>query len=291
MSDVSDELAKRLPGLERLWSITKGHPSVRIAVLDGPADPAAVARAQVGASGGLAHGTLVHSIISGSSDAVIPGLAPNCTVLSIPIFEARQGKQVCSQGDLARGIRKATAERAAIINISASQQADLLAVSSDLSGALQQALAEDILVIAAAGNQGCACDTIPASVAGALAVGAHGEDGDPLVLSNWGPNQRTQGLMAPGDNIPGSCVGGGLCRATGTSFAAATVSGIAGLLMSVDVARGIAPSGSRIRKILLGSCSRPSHDQVEIASSHLSGRLNVSRATDLVLGSPVSPRG
>jgi subtilisin family serine protease len=68
-----------------------------------------------------------------------------------------------------------------------------------------------------------------------------------------GANQRPQGLMAPGDNVPGSCVGGGLCRATGTSFAAATVSGIAGLLMSVDVARGIAPSGSRIKKVLLGS--------------------------------------
>ncbi len=291
MSSVSDELAQRLPGLERLWSITKGDPSVRIAVLDGPADTAAVAGLQLEASGGLEHGTLVHSIISGSSDAVLPGLAPNCTVLSIPIFETRQGKQVCSQSDLARGIRQAVAERAAVINVSASQQADLLALSSDLSGALQQALGEDILVVAAAGNQGCACDTIPASVAGVLAVGAHGEDGDPLVLSNWGPNQRTQGLMAPGDNIPGSCVGGGLCCATGTSFAAATVSGIAGLLMSVDVARGIAPSGSRIRKILLGSCSPPSHDQVEIASSHLSGRLNVSRATDLVLGSSASARG
>lgn len=281
----------RLPGLERLWSITKGHPGVRIAVLDGAVDASAVACAQAGQSGASEHGTLVHSIISGSCDAVIPGLAPNCTVISLPIFAEADGKQVCTQGDLAQGVRKAIATRANVINVSASQQADLLALSSDLSSALQQALADDILVVAAAGNQGCACDTIPASVGGVLAVGAHGDDGEPLVLSNWGPNQRTQGLTAPGSFVPGACVGGGLCRATGTSFAAATVTGIAGLLMSIDAQRGIMPSGSRTRKILLSSCTPPAHDQLEIAASHLSGRLDVSRATDLVLGSPAVKRG
>src|SRR5262245_40240858 len=46
MTNVSDELAERLPGLGRLWSITKGHPSVRIAILDGSVDLAAVAGLQ-----------------------------------------------------------------------------------------------------------------------------------------------------------------------------------------------------------------------------------------------------
>ena len=56
--------------------------------------------------------------------------------------------------------------------------------------------------------------------------------------------------MAPGSSVPGACVGGGLCRASGTSFATATVSGIAGLLMSIDAGRGVKPSGERIRKAL-----------------------------------------
>jgi hypothetical protein len=280
--DVASELTSRLPGLDRLWAITKGHPDVVITVLDGPVDKASVANGLT-PSGVLEHGTHVCSIIAGAADATVPGLAPNCSTLSIPIFAATS-QQICTQEDLATGIRAALARRANIINVSASQQADVLSLSPDLSEALQAAASADALMVAAAGNQGCACDTIPASVAGVLAVGAHGEDGTPLLSSNWGPGQRTQGVIAPGSSVPGACVGGGLCRATGTSFATATVSGIAGLLMSLDVERGIKPSGRRIRKALLQSCAAPAADQVEMASTHLAGRLDVARALDLVRG-------
>jgi cyanobactin maturation PatA/PatG family protease len=116
-------------------------------------------------------------------------------------------------------------------------------------------------------------------------VGAHNDQGTPLLSSNWGPGQRTQGIIAPGTGVPGACVGGGLCRASGTSFATAMVSGVAGLLMSIDVERGLKPSGEKIRKALLNSSVRPSHSQVEMAATHLSGRLDVSRALDLLIGS------
>lgn len=284
--DVASELVFRLPGLDHLWAITKGRPEVVIAVLDGPVHAASVASGLT-SSGAVEHGTHVCSIIAGSGDAAVPGLAPGCTILSIPIFTAGS-QQICTQEDLASGIRTALAQRANVINVSASQQADLLSLSPDLSEALQAAASADALVVAAAGNQGCACDTIPASVAGVLAVGAHGDAGTPLLSSNWGPGQRTQGIIAPGSNVPGACVGGGLCRATGTSFATATVSGIAGLLMSVDVERGIEPSGRRIRKVLLQSCAGPAADQVEMASTHLAGRLDVRRALDLMRGTSAS---
>jgi hypothetical protein len=284
--DVARELLSRLPGLDRVWAITKGRPEVVIAVLDGPVDATSVANG-LSSSGAVEHGTHVCSIIAGSGDAAVPGLAPGCTMLSIPIFSAGS-QQICTQEDLAGGIRSALARHANIINVSASQQADLLSLSPDLSEALQAAASADALVVAAAGNQGCACDTIPASVAGVLAVGAHGDAGTPLLSSNWGPGQRTQGIIAPGSSVPGACVGGGLCRATGTSFATATVSGIAGLLMSVDVERGINPSGRRIRNVLLQSCAAPAADQVEMASTHLAGRLDVARALDLVRGTSAS---
>jgi cyanobactin maturation PatA/PatG family protease len=141
-----------------------------------------------------------------------------------------------------------------------------------------------VLVVAAAGNQGCACDTIPASVAGVLAIGAHDDEGAPLLSSNWGPGQRTQGMLAPGAAVPGACVGGGLCRASGTSFATAMVSGVAGLLMSIDVGRGLKPSGEKIKRTLLDSCIQPAQTEVQMASTHLSGRLDVSRALDLLIG-------
>ncbi len=86
--DISAELTARLPGLARLWSLTKGRPEVVIAVLDGPVDAAAVPHASLEPSGVLEHGTHVCSIIAGSGDAVVPGIAPGCTVASIPIFSA-----------------------------------------------------------------------------------------------------------------------------------------------------------------------------------------------------------
>jgi hypothetical protein len=160
-----------------------------------------------------------------------------------------------------------------------------MSLATPLSVALQDALAEDVLVVAAAGNHGCACDTIPASVAGVLAVGAHDETGAPLLISNWGPGQRGQGLLARGSGIPGTCVGGGLCRGTGTSFATALVSGLAALLMSLDVRSGRRPSGTRVRQVLLGSADPCLPDRVELCSTHLAGRLNLDRAVDRMLGS------
>jgi len=287
-ASVADEWCARLPGLDRLWSITRGSTDVTIAVLDGPVDESSVAASGVRPNGLIDHGTHVCSIIAGSRDASAPGIAPGCTILSVPIFDAEDGQgggQVCTQENLAGGIHAALDRGANIINISASQQGDLLSLSNELRTALEEAAKRDVLVVAAAGNQGCACDTIPASVTGVLAVGAHADDGTPLLSSNWGPNHRAQGLVAPGADIPGACVGGGLCRATGTSFATATVSGVAGLLMSLDVSNGLKPSGERTRKIILDSCARPSGDQVEVASTHLSGRLDVSRAVSLALGS------
>lgn len=261
---------------------------MRIAVLDGPSDSASLATRHLATSGVIEHGTHVQSIIAGSADEIVPGLAPACTVFSIPIFDAAgDAPRVCTQERLAEGIRTALDRRANIINISASQQVDLLSLSSELSRALQDAHDHDVLVVAAAGNQGCACDTIPASVAGVLAVGAHDEDGAPLLSSNWGANQRAQGIIAPGSNVPGACVGGGLCRASGTSFAAAVVSGIAGLLMSADVEAGSEASGARIKRVLLDTSVRPSPGDVEMAGPHLAGRLDVSRAVKQLLASTV----
>jgi cyanobactin maturation PatA/PatG family protease len=252
---------------------------VRIAVLDGLVDHASVADGVTPASGIGAHGTHVQSVIVGSSDGVVPGLAPGCNVFSIPIFSANaEVAAACTQDRLAEAVREAVGLGAHIINISAAQQADLLAVSRVLNDALQAAQDADVLVVAAAGNNGCSCDTIPASIPGVLAVGAHDPDGAPLLSSNWGPNHRVQGVLAPGRNVAVACVGGGLCRATGTSFAAAIVSGVAGLLMSADVEAGLKPSGVRIRRVLLSSTARPAPRDVEFAGAHLAGRLDLARA-------------
>jgi cyanobactin maturation PatA/PatG family protease len=284
-STSRQEWMHRLPGLDQLWGITSGSPEVRVAVLDGPIE--GLSEAETEPSHALGHGTLVASIATKSLDGAVLGLAPGCSIISIPIFRddtTPDEPPACSQETLAQAIISATSFGAHVINISAAQLSDPLSLKACLARAIENALLQDVLIVAAVGNHGCACDTIPASIGGVLAVGAHDEAGLPLGISNWGLAQRGQGLLAPGVALPGVCVGGGICRATGTSFAAAVVTGVAGLLMSAALSRGEKIGGARVKHILLRSAD-PCHPEAhELCSSHLAGRLNVRRAMRVFLG-------
>ncbi|KAA2211414.1 PatA/PatG family cyanobactin maturation protease [Teichococcus oryzae] len=275
-----------VPGIERIWSLTNGEADIKIAILDGPVDSTVISSNKLAPAGAIHHGTLVASVLAGSLGGEVVGIAPGCTIIPIEIFrDAKDGVTACTQDALAQAIFKATSSGANIINISAAQQGDSLEVSASLSGAITDALRQDVFVVAAAGNHGCACDVIPASMPGVLAVGAHDGEGVPLPMSNWGPSLRSGGLLAPGFNIPGACVGGGLCKATGTSFASALVAGVAGLLMSADMRRGVRPSGRRIKQVLLDSCDRCLPEAEELCGKFLAGTLNVARAADVLLNS------
>lgn len=278
MPSTAEEMMALLPGLDRLWALTRGHPEVKIAVLDGPVDRSSIAAEHLAPAGALEHGTSICSIIAGSADGLVPGIAPSCELLSLPIFDAGENT-ICTQERLAEAIEQAVTAGARIINISASQQGGLLAAKASLLRSVEVASAHDAILVAATGNDGCACDTIPASIPGVIAVGTHAADNAPVLWSNWGPGHRGQGLTAPGIQIPSACVGGGLCRATGTSFAAAIVSAVAGLLMSCDIDRGLRPSGSRIRRILLDNCVRP-EGEADMSAPQLLGQLDVGAALD-----------
>ncbi|MFT8246092.1 PatA/PatG family cyanobactin maturation protease [Roseomonas sp. BN140053] len=252
---------------------------MRVAVLDGPVDPALFEGAGILPAGASEHGTLVTSILSGTAAGNIPGLSPKCTILNIEIFKDGNGYVLpCSQSDLAEAINKATDLGAHIINISASKLLDAADVSVDLLMAVEAATNRGILIIAAAGNQGCSCDTIPASISGVLAVGAHDSEKLPLPISNWGQSHRSEGLIAPGLAIPGACVDGGVCRNTGTSFASAVVAGISALLMSFLLKRGEKPDGMRIKRVLLGTCDPCRPESTELCAPFLRGTLNVESA-------------
>jgi cyanobactin maturation PatA/PatG family protease len=282
--ELDAEWEARLPGLARLRARSSGHPGIRIAILDGPVHPATAPPGLIAPSGVADHGTLVASIAAGSRTGPRLGIAPGCTVLSIPIFREDEtgALLLCSQGALAAAIREAVSRGAKIVNISASQQTDLLSLETELSAALQEAIAADVLIVAAAGNDGCACDAIPASCPGVLPVGAHDGEGRPLARSNWGMGQRT-GILAPGEGLPGACAGDGVCRGTGTSFAAALVSGVAALAMSIWLQRGEKPSGAAIRRLLVETADPCPAGQVESCAPYLAGRLNVDRLADRIL--------
>jgi hypothetical protein len=222
----------------------------------------------------------VASVIFGQPESEVPGLAPHCRGLIVPVFaDHRRG---ASQLDLARAIEQAANAGAHVINLSGGQLTDDGEAEGWLENAVRLCQERNILLIAAAGNDGCECLHVPAALPHVLAVGAMDARGHPLDFSNWGDRYQHQGLLAPGENILGAKPGGGTERLNGTSFAAPIVSGVAALLLSEQVRRGDPPDPQRVRQLLLQS-ALPCDDDVPAASRRcLAGTLNPGGAMTLL---------
>ena len=290
----ANAVAPSRSGPDTLRRSTRGDLRVCLAILDGPVDIShpALAGAQLSvietlvsatADDGPAarHGTHVASIIFGRGD--IAGIVPDCRGLIVPIFGTGPDGELmmCSQMDLARAILQAVEAGANILNISGGQFTSTGNPDPLLEAAIRRCEERNVLVVAAAGNDGCACLHVPAALNSVLSVGAMDENGSPLPSSNWGALYREQGILAPGKDIPGAIPGGGIGTKTGTSFATAVASGTAALLLSIQAARGDRPDPRAVREALLASatpCSASTPDDVRC----LAGRLDPEGALNFL---------
>ncbi|HEY9803085.1 S8 family peptidase [Anabaena azotica] len=295
MTDLS--IFNRL-SIEKLYN--QGCPEICIAILDGLVDMShscfqdanltrlsTLVQGKSSNQGSMStHGTHVTSVIFGQPGSSVEGIAPRCKGLIVPIFSDDRLK--VSQLDLARAIEQAVNAGANVINISGGQLTDFGEAEAWLENAVNLCKANNVLIVAAAGNDGCNCLHVPASLPTVLAVGAMDTKGKPLDFSNWGEAYQAQGLLAPGENILGAQPGGGTISLSGTSFATPIVSGIAALLLSLQIKRGEAPDPHKIRKLLLQSALPCEPDLPEIAQRCLAGKLNISGALTLLIGANMS---
>lgn len=290
-------LASIIPGLQDLWAKTLGDDRICIAILDGIVDRthpslagAKLTQLETLVSGAThsktaaQHGTHIASIIFGQHEGQIQGIAPNCRGLIVPIFADTEADALapCSQIDLARAILQAANQGANIINISGGQWSASPEAETLLANAVQYCCDRNILIVAAAGNEGCDCLHIPGALPSVLAVGAMNAEGIPLDFSNWGDRYQTQGILAPGENILGAIPGGGAIANSGTSYATPIVAGIAALLLSLQLKQGQKPDPKAVRSAILQTAitcnDRPAPDCRRI----LAGRLNVKGAMSLI---------
>ena len=193
------------------------------------------------------------SIIFGQPDSPVPGIAPHCRGLIIPVFA--DDRLRLSQLDLARAIEQAVNAGANIINVSAGQLTDEGEADTWLEKSVQLCQEKNVLLIAATGNDGCECLHVPASLPTVLAVGAMDNEGRPVNFSNWGDAYQKQGILAPGKDILGAKPGGGTTHLSGTSFATPIVSGVAALLLSLQLKRGEKPDPHGVREAILKKSS------------------------------------
>ncbi|MEM9009214.1 MAG: PatA/PatG family cyanobactin maturation protease, partial [Cyanobacteria bacterium P01_F01_bin.86] len=276
-----------IPGLHALQARTQGNSQICVAILDGLVDTAhpclqganlqrvpTLVQGDATADGQMSvHGTQITSIIFGQPGSGVEGIAPQCRGLIIPVFS--DDRRRLSQLDLARAINQAIEAGAHLINISGGQLTQMGEAEHLLEQAVRSCQDNNILIVAAAGNDGCECLHVPAALPAVLAVGATDETGEPLNISNWGTTYKTQGILAPGSQILGAKPGGGTLRSTGTSFATPIVTGVAALLLSLQLQQGRDPDPAAVRQALLDS-ALPCSEFNEHTPRCLAGKLNIS---------------
>ncbi len=106
-----------------------------------------------------------------------------------------------SQSDLAQAIDLARDHGAQIINISSGQLSTRGRADPQLEAAVKRCAESGVLIVSAAGNDGCDCLHVPAALPGVLVVGALDGSGQPAEFSNYGGLYRPRGLLAPGENV------------------------------------------------------------------------------------------
>jgi subtilisin family serine protease len=181
---------------------------------------------------------------------------------------------------LATAVRRAVAGHAGVINLSLSTTVD----DPDLRKAVADAIAADVVVVAAVGNNHDRGDPVPypAAYPGVLGVGAIDAAGHRVDTSQVGPYV---GIVAPGAEVTGAQPGGGHAPMSGTSLAAPFVAATAALLRQYRPDLDAAAVVRRLRATADPSPGgRPSKD-------YGSGVLNPLRALTDVLPAGPAPTG
>ena len=217
------------------------------------------------------HGTHVAGIVAarGDNGVGVAGLAWRARIMAVKVLGADASGNMAT---VAAGVRYAVAHGARVVNLSLTGPSP----GPDLAAAVDAAAAANVLVVAAAGNAHADDDVVasyPADLDAANLVTVTSSDQRGLLAPSASFGRSSIDLAAPGEDILSTRRGGGYELRSGSSMAAAQVSGAAVLLASARPALG----WPAMRSALLGS-ARPT--SLPVAA----GRLDVAGAVRRVLG-------
>jgi subtilisin family serine protease len=192
------------------------------------------------------HGTAVAGVIgalAGNGEGIV-GVAPNAEILALKACwqtAAVTLDAACNSLTLALALNTAIRMKPHILNLSLTGPPDPL-----LKQLLEKALANGIIVVAAADQTGTASG-FPASLPGVIAAYAAEQTGNPPLTG-----QKLR-LAAPGSEIVTTFPHGAYSFMSGSSIAAAQLSGVIALLLELhaeltaDVVAGILSAGTASR--------------------------------------------
>ncbi|KWX00548.1 hypothetical protein TH66_14940 [Carbonactinospora thermoautotrophica] len=205
--------------------VDASHPDLKSAVLSG--------RDFVSGSGDgktdtdlEGHGTAMASIIAGQGRGPqhMQGFAYGAKILPLTVMRGRS--PIASA--VAEAVKSAVAQQIKVLNLSFGSPLDPeLAKDNPEKTAIEEALRNDVVVVAGAGNTGSNRPFYPAAYPGVIAVSAVDREGRPWQKSGHGPWLT---VAAPGVDIKVAKPGGGYDTVNGTSTAAAYVSATVALI-------------------------------------------------------------
>ncbi|GLW75125.1 hypothetical protein Kpho02_74220 [Kitasatospora phosalacinea] len=276
---------------EQVWSFSRGD-GVTVAVVDSGVDaghPDLAGRLLTGTDevgdptdGGQldasadSHGTAVAGIIAGTGAAEngqgMTGLAPGARILPVRVAADAAAEPAA----LARGIVWAADHGASVVNVSLGTQLP----NPVLRKAVEYAQGKDIVIVAAAGNDGDGGnpEIYPASFPGVVSVSGSDEGGAFWRKSESGPHVA---VAAPATGIYSTNNRGQYLVADGTSYAAAYVSA------TVALVRAEHPNytaGQAIRRLI--DSTRDHRDRPDARTGY--GLLDPLAAVDSVIAAPAT---
>lgn len=251
MDTISTTKPLDLVNLTPLMDVANGRGEIVVGLVDGTVaqDHSDLAGANIrnvpgGSSGSCVqadsvacrHGTFVAGILCGKRGSVAPAICPNCTLLVRPIFseEIAGNAQMPSAkpDELATAIVECIEAGARVLNLSVALTQSSLQAQHELEEVLDYAVRRNVVVVAAAGNQGTVGGSVITRHAGVIPVTACDLQGNPARQSNLGNVIGRRGLCAPGENVTSLGTNGKPLTLSGTSVAAPFVTGAIALLWS-----------------------------------------------------------
>lgn len=237
--------------LTHLMEVCSGDPSISVGIIDGPIDlthpafsdssirtvkPNLLLACQDAQSEACSHGTGIGGILCARRGFPAPAICPSCTFLFYPIFpEHPQGLSdlaLATPVELARAIVETVDSGAKIINLSLGVIPTDTSTYRELDEACDYAAQRGVILVAAAGNQGRIGFLPLLNRPWVIPVASCDRNGRITPESNVGPRIGKSGLCAPGVDILTSIPGSQYGSISGTSAAAAFVTGGIALLWS-----------------------------------------------------------
>lgn len=238
----TNQYAIPLTQVDDAWQITSGSSDVTVAIIDtgidtdhpeftGRLSPLSYNAANdlVGLSyveDDQGHGTMVAGVIGANKNNSIGIAGVTSNVILMVIKANDDNVETFKDSDIIRGIYYAVDNGADIINLSlGSTYANPLTLN-----AINYAKDHNVLVVASSGNDGAETKIYPASFEPVISVGSIDSTSTISDFSNY---NASLDIVAPGDAIYTTDLQAGYTIASGTSFSAPYVAGIAALYKSV----------------------------------------------------------